>query len=74
MTANPISARLRSCQGLADTMRDVLEEALDLAKSHGYKQDWIDALSQALRYNQESWSHIGNVATLIELVAPPIPH
>lgn len=74
MTANPISAQLRACQDLHNVLRALLEETLALANTPEYHPDWIAAIAKALADNEESWSHINNIATMIELVAPPIPH
>ena len=68
-----IQAKIRSCYHLADTIRQLLDEALDLANDHDYDAHWIAAINTASQNNKLVWLDTHNIATCIDPTAPVTP-
>ncbi|MBA7615771.1 hypothetical protein ES703_23057 [subsurface metagenome] len=65
-----IQAKIRSCYHLANTIRQLLNEALDLANDHDYDAHWISAINRAGQNNELVWLNTHNIATCIDPCAP----
>jgi len=65
-----IQAKIRHCYHLADAIRTLLNEALDLANDHDYECHWISAINTAIQHNRKVWLHTHNIATCIDPTAP----
>jgi len=65
-----IQAKIRACYHLADTIRQLLDEALDLANDADYDPRWIAAINTAIQHNAHVWLDTHNVATCIDPTAP----
>jgi len=65
-----IQTNLRHCYHLADVVRTLLNEALDLANDNDYDPHWISAINTAIQDNRQVWLQTHNVATCIDPTAP----
>ena len=65
-----IQAKIRACYHLANTIRQLLDEALDLANDADYDAHWIAAINTAKNDNLQVWHHTYNVATCLDPTAP----
>ncbi len=65
-----IQAKIRSCYHLANTIRQLLDEALDLANDNDYDAHWIATINRASQNNELVWLDTHNIATCIDPTAP----
>ncbi|MBA7569741.1 hypothetical protein ES708_11482 [subsurface metagenome] len=65
-----IQAKIRACYHLSNTIRQLLDEALDLANDADYDAHWIAAINTAKNDNLQVWHHTYNVATCLDPTAP----
>lgn len=68
-----IQTKIRHCYHLANTIRMLLYEALDLANDHDYDAHWISAINRASQNNELVWLQTHNIATCIDPTAPLTP-
>jgi len=69
-----IQTKLRHCYHLSDTIRTLLNSALNKANDRNYDAHWISAINTAIQNNELVWLDTHNIATCIDPTAPlPTP-
>lgn len=66
MATHPVATRLRQCQALATSLRNVLASTLTLARQQNLEFNHIAAINCAIDHANSAWLQIGNIATLLQ--------